>query len=161
MVDTKEAIENKLRMAVLKSAELLVENGLSDWKIKINNRRSSLAEAWHSEKTIFFSKYFLIVADQDQLIGVTLHEATHALLGRGHGHNSTFVEKCKEISPTDEYAQRSADIPLRRYILTCPDCGQRGSNNLNLTRYCGKCFINESKQVAFNIEPNELKVKEW
>lgn len=155
----EEKVEKKLRVAVLEAAKLLSDNGLGDWQLKLNNKRTSLAETDHTEKTIHYSKHFLVVADREQLTGVTLHEAAHALVGQGHGHNEVFVKKCKEISPNEDYAQRAVSIPLRKYILTCPKCGQTGSNNLNKPRYCGKCFNNNKEMVAFDIKENKLKVR--
>lgn len=153
-------VEEKLKAAVLRGAQLLIDNGLEDWKIKLNNKRTSLAETMHSTKTIFYSKPFLTVATQDQFDGVTLHEAAHALLGPGHGHNDTFIRKCIEISPTPDYAKRATDVPIRKFILTCPSCGYSGSHNMGGKRYCGLCF-KKGEKVIFEVKENVLKVEVW
>lgn len=154
-------VEQKLKVAVLHGAKLLVENGLGDWTIKLNNKRSVLAETYHSKKTITFSTPFLIIADKEQLVGVTLHEAAHALVGAGHGHDNVFVKKCKEISPNDEYARYGVTIPLRKYILTCTNCGYSGTNNLKKVRYCGVCFKKDGSIHEFKVTENILKVNVW
>lgn len=155
-----KAMELKLQKAILRGAQLLVDNGLGDWKIKLNNKRTALAETWHKEKTIAYSQRFIMIADEDQFVGVTLHEATHALLGVGHGHDGVFARMCTKISPTDVYARRAVDIPLGKYILTCPECGYTGSSNLRKERFCGTCW-KAGKTIKFDIKDNELKVKEW
>ena len=155
-------VENKkLEQAMLVIAQLMADNGLSKWTVKLNNKRASLAETWHSQKTITFSKYFILAADKSQVVGVTLHEVTHAILGAGHGHDKLFVEKCTEISPNADYAKYATSMPLRKYILTCPRCGQSGSNNKNEVRYCGKCFAKDESMVKFDIKENNLKVVLW
>lgn len=151
----------KLQKAMLKSADILLENGLADWKLKLNNKRSALAETYYGSKTIMFSKHFVLVADEDQFIGVTLHEVTHALLGRGHGHNKQFKELCEKISPNADYARRSVDVPIRKYLLECPKCGYSGSTNVNKERYCGMCWKNDKEAVLFTRKENILEVKVW
>lgn len=155
MVD--KITETKLKASVLLGAQLLVDNGLGDWKIKINNRRTSLAQTWHFEKIISYSKWFLVVANKEQLEGVTLHEAAHAFLGPGEGHNSKFVRLCTKISPNALYARRSADIRIGRYIATCPECGYGGSCNNLKTKYCSFCF-KEGKNIQFEMKENVAKV---
>lgn len=151
----------KLRKAMLKSADLLIENGLSDWTLKINNKRSALAETYFSRKTIMFSKHFMLAADKDQLIGVTLHEVAHALLGPGHGHNREFKKLCEKISPNADYAVRSVDVPIRKYLVECKKCGAKGSTNVNKDRYCGTCWKNGKQKSLFKRKDNIIKVKMW
>lgn len=158
MVNTLE--EQKLRVAILRAAELLIENGLGDWKIKLNRKRLALAETYYADKTITFSKYFVKMADKEQLEGVTLHEATHALLGPGHGHGDKFVKKCTEISPNTDYAKATSKVPILKYILTCPECGISGGNNKASEVYCIKCWDND-KTVKFNVEKNKIEVRMW
>lgn len=151
----------KLNTAVLKSANILVANGLGDWKIKLNNKRSTLAETHYRNNTIMYSRHFLLVADKDQFLGVTLHEVTHALLGKGHGHDREFKKLCTEISPNPDYAQRSVDVPIRKFLLECPKCGYKGSTNVAKDRYCGVCWKDRKETVIFDRKENLLKVKMW
>jgi ribosomal protein S27AE len=153
-------LEKKLKLAILKGAELLKEQGLGDWKIKLNRKRAVVAQTDHPSKTIFFSKYFVMVADKEQFVGVTLHEATHALLGRGKGPGREFVELCTKISPNDKYAKRGVSLSIRKYLLTCPECGQMGSMSTMADRYCGQCSM-EGGIVKFDVSLNQLKVRMW
>lgn len=154
-------VNSKLELAMLEIAKLMKDNGLGKWTVKLNSKRTSLAETFHSEKTIYFSKPFIMVADKSQVVGVTLHEVAHALVGAGHGHDKVFREKCVEISPNSDYAEHATSIQLKKYILTCPKCGQSGSNNKNEDRYCGKCFTKDESMVKFDIKENNLKVVLW
>lgn len=149
--------ERKLRASILLGASILVNNGLGDWKININRKRSSLAQTWHDEKTIFYSKYFLMVANREQIEGVTLHEAAHALLGAGEGHNSKFIQLCTKISPSALYARRNANIHIARYIAICPKCGYNGGCSDERDRYCKYC-CEKGKQIKFKIKLNKYKV---
>lgn len=152
--------EEKLRIAVKRSAELLVANGLGDWKLKLNNKRSALAETWHSDKSITISKHFIIISDEEQLEGVVYHEIAHALLGPGYGHGKEFVSMCTKISPNQKYARRGVDVPIRKFIMTCPECGYSGTLNVNKELYCGVC-AKENKMIKFEVTENKLEVKEW
>lgn len=150
--------EQKLEYAMSLGNNLLAQNGLTYWKMKYDNRRSSLAVTIHDKKIISFSKYFIFVANKSQLEGVTLHEITHALLGPGYGHSNKFISLCKRIGATTKYTRCSIDIPIRKYIATCPECGYRGSyNKNNKVLYCAKCF-KKGKIVKFEFIENETKV---
>lgn len=157
---TDKITEQKIKTAILRGEEILAENGLDSWRIKVNHKRSCLAETWHEEKTISFSKYFIIVSDKEQFDGIALHEVAHALLGRGKGHGKEFVEMCKKISPTALYARHDADVPIRKYLLKCPRCGQRGSMSTDEARYCGVC-IKDKERVKLDSEENKLEVIVW
>lgn len=160
MTKTDKLVVEKFKMVLERSADLFLENGLSDWKFKMNNSRSNLAETFHSDKTISFSKSFLLVADKEQFEGVTLHEIAHALLGPGFGHGDEFIAKCTEISPNADYAKISTNVPIRRYILTCPSCGISGCHNRKRDYYCVPCEQN-GEMVKFDIKVNKIEVEMW
>ena len=157
---SKTLADEKLKVASVRGAKLLIDNGLGDWTFSINRKRSVLAETWHKEKKIVFSKYFLLVATPEQVDGVTLHEATHALLGPGYGHGKEFVELCEKISPNSYYAKEKGDVSIRRYVFTCPECKYQGSHNSPAVKGCGKCY-KEGKVVKLDMEKNQIKVLQW
>lgn len=150
--------EQKLQSCLMIGNELLIKNGLNDWKLKINRKRSAIAQTAHDQKTIYYSKYFLMITDKSQLEGITLHEIAHALLGYGYGHSSKFIKLCKKISPTSLYARSSINIPIRKYIATCPICGYSGSYNRNdKALYCAKC-CKKGIIAKFIFTKNDTKV---
>lgn len=152
--------EEKIKAAFLLGAQLLIENGLGSWKIKVKNTRTSLADTYHREKTIEFSKRFILVATEEQFIGVTLHEIAHAMLGPGFEHGEEFVELCKKISPTDEYAVPNINIPIRSYIYECTECGTSGGSNRRVDAYCSLCF-EKGKAIKLIARKNEIVVTPW
>lgn len=155
-----ELAKQKLKVATDKAAELLIENGLADWRIEIRNTRTSLADTYHQEKIIVFSKRFILVATEEQFIGVTLHEIAHAMLGGGFGHSEEFVALCKKISPTDKYAVPEIDIRIRSYIYECSGCGASGGSNRRTDAYCSSCF-EKGDVIKFTRRKNEIVVTQW
>lgn len=152
--------KEKLELAVLRACQLLTENGLGHWKLKLGNKTNTLANTHHKDKTIVFSKKFIYVATKEQFDGVTLHEASHAIIGPGKGHGEEFIRKCREISPNDDYITEKTSLRLARYILTCPACGYSGQTHTKLEGYCGKCD-EKNKISKFKIEKNSIRVTAW
>lgn len=155
--------EQKLRDALLVSAELLIEHGLNDWKIKLNGKRRVLAETNHTRKTILYSKHFVMVADKEQFIGVTIHEIAHALLGKRSGHGREFMELCKKLSPGSDYAaNRKLEVNMYRYVLTCPGCGaQIKLLGKKRNGVCRKCLEERNEENHFEVKENKLEVRLW
>jgi len=151
-------IDLKLKESILVIEQLLAKNNLGDWGIKINNNRVVLATTRYNKKTIFYSKHFLMIANYQQIESVTLHEVAHALLGPGEGHNSKFIKMCAKISSNALYACPAVNIPIGRYIVTCPECGYNGYYNDARSKYCKHCFESYGKKNKFDIKINKTKV---
>lgn len=157
-----EVKEKKYQDAILRGAELMIENGLGDWKIKLQKKRTVLADCNYATRTIRYSEHFITVATKEQFEGVTLHEIAHALVGRGHGHDAAWKKQCVAISPDAVYAKSKADVPIPKYKLTCPSCKyEGGANRITRKRYCGRCFNRKREMVEFNVAPNILQVFAW
>lgn len=153
--------EKKLRQALVRGAELMMENGLGDWKVSLQNKRTALADCNKRAKTIRYSKHFLRVAEKEQFEGVTLHEIAHALVPAHVGHGAEFVEKCIEISPNADYAKRSVKIFVFKYTMTCPECGVTGGVNRKRTGTCARCLRDRNKEVDFVLTENKPTIKLW
>lgn len=156
------AEEKKMRQAVLKGAQLLVDNGLGDWKINLHSSRRALGTCYQWTKTIKFSRHFVLVSTEEQFEGVALHEIAHALVGSKHGHDKVFKQKCIEISPTTDYASSKAKtgIDIMKYDLLCPECGAKSKSNRNRHWICSKCKIN-GKEVRFLISERKIVANLW
>lgn len=154
--------EKKFEQALLVGAELMVEHGLGDWKIGAHNKRRVLADCVSRKKTIRYSRHFLTITSKEDFIGVTLHEIAHALVGAGHGHNSVFKKKVREISPNDNYSGANVSKPIltHKYDLVCPECGVTTRSNVNKKYFCSKCTTAE-KKVPFTMTENTLQVVVW
>lgn len=153
----KEKINQAKRLIRL----LMLDHNLDGWSIKVSKTRSTIAETFYKDKTIMFSSSFLKIASLDQLIGVTLHEIAHALVGEGHGHDKVFVDKCKEISPTDEYAKEFMRIHINNYIVSCPRCEQKGGETKQRNAYCAVCFNKDKELIKLESKRNPIYVKAW
>lgn len=151
---------DKINGAISIAEALLEKHDLRGWKAYWSGMRKSLAETDHREKQIVFSKYFISKASFEEFVGVALHEITHAMLGPGYGHGDEFVELCREISGSDEYAVPSANFDISRYMFTCPECNYSGSHNSNKDKMCGYCY-GEGKKVVFEARKNKIETREW
>lgn len=149
--------EDKLRAAILLGAELMVERGLSDWKLDIVNKRTTLGETYYRTKTIELSQRFILVSTKDEFRKTMLHEIAHALIGPGYAHGPVFVEKCLAIGGNPE---SSGDITIRSYIYRCENCGTAGGHNKVIDAYCKKCF---DKGIYAKLigEKNRIEVRSW
>ena len=150
----------KLAEATARAEALLRKHGLNDWSVQIFGKRSVLGEAWHKQKTIKISKFFVYVANAEQFEGIVLHEVAHALLGPGFGHGEEFVATCTRISRNNRYATESSSFKIHRYRFTCPRCEFVGTSNANRDMACARCSTGLGL-VKFNKEVNTLEVRSW
>lgn len=155
--------DKKFSQALVRGAELMMQNGLSDWKVKLHNKRRVLADCSHTTKTIRYSKNFLTIATKEQLEGVTLHEIAHALVGTHHGHDIVFKRKVIEIGGNQNYASASVTDPVstHKYNLTCPECGAVSKSNRNRAYICGKCSREKGERVHLVATENVLVIVPW
>lgn len=152
--------EKKLEIAIKRACEIMVKSGIGDWKVKLNRKRTSLAETSHYKKTIAYSKHFIMVATEKELEGVTYHETAHALLGSGHGHDKTFKDLCTSLVGDDSFSTTHVDVSVRKYIYECPECGSRGGKNQLKKLYCRRC-LDKGKEVLFNSRENKIVATPW
>ncbi len=133
--------EEKLQAAVVRGSQLMIQHGLSDWRVQLQSKRTVLADTARFQKRIRYSKHFIKIATQEQFDGVTLHEIAHALVGAGHGHDAVFKKKVIEIGGDNMYAQRSVNIQIYKYQLSCPSCEATGGCNRVRSGLCRKCSV--------------------
>lgn len=155
-----QLVADKLEAVTSRAKELLNEHELDGWGVTFNYSRDTVAVASHKNKTISYSKYFVVSAGKEEFDGVTLHEITHALLGPGKGHNYEFRKLCRKISRTDKYARASIPTHIRKYTLTCDTCGYSGTHNKKIQVYCKRCF-SQGIISKLRIEPNNTKLVRW
>lgn len=134
--------------------------GLADWDIQISNARSPIAETYHTDKVIVYSKYFCYLADKPMFRSVTKHELAHALIGPGKGHGKEFEEAYAKIDNGSKYAGATTDIFLKKYFFECPICHTSGSINKKDKYYCIPC-AKKGLDSQVNISKNEIKVVPW
>lgn len=152
--------DEKLIKAITTGAKIMVDNGLGDWTVKLHGKRKVLADCSINRKTIRYSKHFIKVATEEEFVGVTYHEVTHALLPKNVHHGKEFVELCNKLSPNSKYAKRSVSIPLYKYRLVCPECSAVCYSNVNKNWICGKCS-RQGKKIKLDIKEHIQKVTVW
>lgn len=89
---TREQTTRRLR-------ELLDENGLTEWKIRIATsvNKPYLGLCDHNNKTIFINGLSVDTHPDSELENTLRHEVAHALVGPGHSHDETWQAKAKEL----------------------------------------------------------------
>lgn len=110
--------------------DLLVKYQLAEkgWTFELGNEQRRMGVCRHSRKIIGFSRRFLHI-DPAQITDTLLHEIAHALVGPGHGHDSTWRSMARHLGASDErcYSLPSTEIPPYNYVLYCPnsDCNKK------------------------------------
>lgn len=157
-----DEVEKKMTQAILLGAQIMIDKGVPEYRVKITNRRRALADCNSFYKVIRFSSHFIKIATKEQFEGVTLHEIAHALVGNVHGHDSVFKAKCRELGADTSYHGCSAKgvILPKKFKLTCPECGASSGANMRKDYICSRCKAN-GKNVRFTFEENILQVVQW
>jgi SNF2 family DNA or RNA helicase len=88
----------------------LKEYNLKKWKTSFAKSENYLARCYHDQRRIVFSQQFLAGADEKAFNDILAHELAHAIVGPGHGHNSIWVAKARELGL--ENPKPCADIKL-------------------------------------------------
>ncbi len=153
--------ENKLRVAILRGAQLMTKHGLGHWKMKLVNRKRNIAQTDYMENSIIFNQRFIRVSTEEQFVGIALHEIAHALVGIGHGHDGVFKQMCSKISPNNDYVNSRTTVLIGDYTLTCPSCGSQGSVNKDNDRYCSACWSASRDWVKMDRKKNKLEIRTW
>jgi len=152
--------KEKINVALEYARILLDSVGLSDWSIGVKRSYRVAATMNHDTKNITYNDRYITVASKEDIRKATMHEATHALLGKGSGHEEGFINKYNELYPGDEFNGRCVDFPLHKYKTYCSTCMSMATCNSKKDNWCMNCAINgvESK---LNISVNKLELKEW
>lgn len=73
------------------------ELGLSNWHLSFDRAKKRAGICYYSERRVTFSRHLMALYDVDAVRETILHEAAHALVGPGHGHNRVWQAKAREI----------------------------------------------------------------
>ncbi len=99
-----------LRDAHLLAQRLLVEHGLTDWRVEYDAAKRRAGVCRYAQRTIGLSAPLTVLHDEAMVRDTVLHEIAHALVGPAHGHDAVWARKAREIGCS---AQRCvpADAP--------------------------------------------------
>lgn len=99
---------------------LMQQHGLSGWKIKYDHARRRAGLCDFRQKTISLSRHYVRHAELAHITDTILHEIAHALVGAGHGHDSVWRQKAREIGCTATRCH-SLNFSDERWIMRCPN----------------------------------------
>jgi predicted SprT family Zn-dependent metalloprotease len=74
-------------------------------------------------RRIQLSLHFVLLNDDEAIRDTLLHEIAHALVGPGHGHDTVWKRKCREIGAKPERLGYEAHMPDGRWQARCGGCG--------------------------------------
>jgi len=104
--------------------EELKNHGLHDWEFELDNSTSHLGICSYSNRRIRVSRLFASVNDEARMRNTILHEIAHALVGPSHGHDDVWRAKAVELGCDGERCADGAVSVQKKYIGTCPECGE-------------------------------------
>lgn len=120
---------------------LLQQHGLAGWRFVWNRRKTCMGLCRYERQTIELSAYFVARNGVEDIRDTLLHEIAHALVGEGHGHDSVWEAKCRELGAIPRRCGQ-ANMPAGAWQATCPGCTTRFSRHRRPARgkyYCKPC----------------------
>jgi len=144
--------------------KLIEKHGLTNqhysWRFEFDNARRRFGRCNYRSHVISLSKHLVQLNNEDEVKNTILHEIAHALVGRGHGHDSVWKRKALEIGCDGNRCYNIKDVkqPKAKYEAVCNGCKQviKRHRVSKKQMSCGKCsggkfnpeFILEFKLVA-------------
>lgn len=104
--------------------ELMRENGLTGWTIKLDKGTKRQGVCQHWERSLGLSRTFVNLNDEQRIRLTILHEIAHAIVGPLHQHDYVWRAKCIEIGGDGE--QYATDMKAKAWVGRCmnPACGK-------------------------------------
>src|SRR5262249_22972175 len=99
------------------------------WEFGFNSnvRRAGVCFYPHNGEPgrIELSVHFAAHNTDEEIRDTLLHEIAHALVGGGHGHDSVWKAKCREIGARPEACYgEDVEMPRGRWRALCPGCAR-------------------------------------
>lgn len=144
----------------------LDKNALVNWKVRLtsNINQRFLALCSYKDQCIIINAHHIDLHDEKEIINTIRHEIAHALVGPGHGHNSIWADKAKEIgcydnSPCSHYglpehiidAIRSGaevEVEFDEQIIRTPK--YKVTRLQDKCPYCGKVAKSKSEKTVIS-----------
>jgi len=140
------------------------KQGLNNWSIGFNNRKSSAGLTNLKKHSIVLSRFLLMFASDDQILDTMRHEIAHAIdyEQRGFTNHDRFWKLVarrvganpQRVVEDDSWAKK---IPSK-YTYVCERCGYSVNVNRRLKnmdhRFCGVCYRKGFKNSHFIIKQN-------
>jgi len=89
------------------------------WKVVYDHCKARLGMCDHSKKTLRFSHYLIARGSPSSMRDTVLHEIAHSLVGRRHGHNTTWRLVALEIGCSGERCYSGECLAQPAWVLRC------------------------------------------
>ena len=101
------------------------------WSFEFDTAKRRFGCCNFSNKVISLSAPLTNANEEAQVKDTILHEIAHALVGSGHGHDSVWKAKCREIGCKDErcYSDKDTVLIAGKYRAVCGGCGKEHSRH--------------------------------
>lgn len=117
--------------------QLMNQYGLLDkgWRFEFDTAKRRFGVCRYHSKRIGLSQPLTSANDEVRVKDTILHEIAHALTP-GHGHDSVWKAKCREIGCSDERCFTSEDTNLiaGKYRAVCGGCGKTHNRHKRIPR---------------------------
>jgi predicted SprT family Zn-dependent metalloprotease len=160
------ALTKQLNMELNKAQQLaldlmeqhnLMEKG---WRFGFDTAKRRFGCCNYSYKEITLSRALVLVNDEDAVKNTILHEIAHAMVGRGHGHNSVWKRMAIAIGCDGKrcYTTKNTSVPESKYIAVCNTCGHthrrhRASTRTTACGICCKGTFQSQYVLTFKLNP--------
>lgn len=104
--------------------------GLQDWAVVRDRARSRLGQCRYRKQELGLSGAYVDLNDWAEVRDTLRHEAAHALVGEGHGHDRVWKRQAVALG-VDPRSTGGYDAVLPRgpISIVCPRCGEVGTRH--------------------------------
>lgn len=150
--------ETKKSQALELATQLMTDNNIGHWTLKVRAGTSYLAQTTFNKTIITLGKNFIIKSTKEEFVGTVYHEIAHALVGPGPGHGRVFKNKCYEISGDMKCGNTGHNVLAGKFLIECPNCGCKSSSNRSDIGKCKTCWQSRGivSIVKRTVNPMEL-----
>jgi predicted SprT family Zn-dependent metalloprotease len=126
-------------------ASLYIQQYAPDYTFRFGKGVYQFGSCNYTKRTISLSSRLTEVNDFNRVEKTIIHEIAHAIVGPGHGHNSTWEKKCLELGGNgrQHWTEQDTVSAQTKYTLTCPKCGGSHGRERNTKRTrtsaCSRC----------------------
>jgi len=124
---------------------------LQGWRFALDNAVRRFGQCNHQKRTITVSRKLAAVNSEARMRNTLLHEIAHALVGPGHGHNSTWHARAVAIGCDGQRAVDSgAAVKVTpQAVGTCPRCGLEIRRHRRARLGCRACGVATGAFTSF------------